>query len=44
MYLFDSSILTTTSQDAGTTSLTITSLNLNVYCEANYDLINIARQ
>jgi hypothetical protein len=43
MYLFDSAILATTSQDAATTALTITNLNLNVYCEANYDLINIAR-
>ena len=44
MYLFDSAALSTTSQDTSTTALTITSLNLNVYCEANYDLINIARQ
>jgi hypothetical protein len=33
----------TSSINSATTSLTITNLQLSVYCEANPDLINIAR-
>jgi hypothetical protein len=42
MYLFDSDDLTTTSSDT-TSTFTFSNFNLNVYCEANNDLINIAR-
>ncbi len=43
MYLFDSVALTTTIADT-TSTFTFNNFNLNVYCEANNDLINIARQ
>jgi hypothetical protein len=42
MYLFDSVALTTTIADT-TSTFTFNNFNLNVYCEANNDLINIAR-
>lgn len=43
MYLFDSNALTTTSPDTAS-SFTFSNFNLNIFCEANNDLINIARQ
>ena len=43
MFVFGSDA-TTTTNNTNTTSLTISNLSLNIYCEANPDLINIARQ
>jgi hypothetical protein len=42
MYLFDSVLLTTTIPDTAS-SFTFSNFNLNIFCEANNDLINISR-